>query len=90
LMLPFAIASDTVQVLSLPLRRRRLRSGQFGTMDTDAAGPSALAASRRALATLCTTVTPASIAVDVDEDGVMTVHSLPTVGLHMEEGPAER
>jgi hypothetical protein len=90
LALPFAIASDAVQVLSLPLRRPRCHGGKFKTMDIHAAGSSAQAAARRALATLGTTVTPASIVVDVDEEGLMTLHALPTVGLHMEEGFAER
>ena len=89
LALPFAIASDAVQVLSLPLRRRQIR-GRFETVDIDAAGSSTRAATRRALATLATTVTPATIVVDVDDEGVMTVHSLPTVGLRMEEGFAKR
>ena len=90
LALPFAISSDAVQVLSLPLRRRRCHGGKFETMDIDAAGSSAQAATRRALATLGTTVTPASIVVDVDEEGVMTLHSLPTAGLRVEEGFAKR
>ena len=59
-------------------------------MDIDTAGSSSQAQTRRALATLATTVTPASIVVDVDDEGVMTLHSLPTVGLRMEEGFAKR
>ena len=89
LVLPLAIASDAAQVLSLPLRSRR-KSGHFETMDIDAAGSSPRIATRRALATLGTTVTPASIVVDVDDDGIMTLHSLPTVGVHVEEGFAKR
>ena len=88
--LPFAITSDAVQVLTLPLRPRRRRGGQFETMDIDAAGSSSQAQTRRALATLATTVTPASIVVDVDDEGVMTLHSFPTIGLRMEEGFAKR
>jgi multisubunit Na+/H+ antiporter MnhE subunit len=89
LVLPLAIASDAAQVLSLPLRRRRNRS-RFETMDIDAAGSSPRAATRRALATLGTTVTPASVVVDVDNDGVMTLHSLPTAGIRLQEGFAKR
>ena len=89
LAIPFAIASDAVQVLSLPLRHRQTR-GRFETVDIDAAGSSARAATRRALATLATTVTPAAIVVDVDDEGVLTLHSLPTVGFRMEEGFAKR
>jgi hypothetical protein len=88
--LPLAIASDTAQVLSLPFRRRRRSGGQFETIDIGAAGASAQAATRRALATLETTVTPASIVVDAGEAGVMTLHSLPTVGYRMEEGFKKR
>jgi multisubunit Na+/H+ antiporter MnhE subunit len=89
LVLPLAIASDAAQVLSLPLRSRR-KSGHFETMDIDAAGSSPRIATRRALATLGTTVTPASIVVDVDDDGVMTLHSFSTVGVHMEQGFAKQ
>ncbi len=88
--LPFAITSDAMQVLTLPLRPRRRRGGQFETMVLDAAGSSSQAQTRRALATLATTVTPASIVVDVDDEGVMTLHRLPTIGLRMEEGFAKR
>ena len=90
LLLPLAIVSDTVQILTLPLRRRRVR-GRFETIDIAAAGSSPQAATRRAIATLGTTVTPASIVVDVDDDeGAMVIHGLPTSGLRMEEGFAKR
>ena len=75
---------------SLLEQRSGLRSCDFETVDIDAAGSSTRAATRRALATLATTVTPAAIVVDVDDQGVMTLHSLPTVGLRMEEGFAKR
>ncbi len=83
--LPLAIGADAVQVLTLPLRHRGRRGGQFETMDIDAAGSSPQAVTRRALATLGTTVTPASIVVAVDDEGAMTLHSFPTVGIRMEE-----
>jgi multisubunit Na+/H+ antiporter MnhE subunit len=89
LVLPLAIASDAAQVLSLPLRRRQNR-GRFETMDIDAAGSSPQVATRRALVTLGTTATPASIVVDVDDQGLMTLHSLPTAGIRMEEGFSKR
>lgn len=88
--LPFAIGADAVQVLTLPLRHRGRPGGRFEAIDIDAAGSSPQAATRRALATLGTTVTPASIVVDVNDDGVMTLHSLPTAGFRMEEGFAKR
>ncbi len=87
--LPLAIVSDVAQVLTLPLRRRRIR-GRFETIDVAAAGSSPQAVTRRAIATLGTTVTPASIVVDVDDEGDMVVHVLPTCGLHMEEGFVKR
>ena len=80
LTVPFVIVTDTAQVLTLPFRRRG-RLGRFETVDVDAAGSSPEAATRRAVATLATTVTPASIVVDVgDESGGMTIHALPTTG----------
>jgi multisubunit Na+/H+ antiporter MnhE subunit len=88
--LPFAIGADTMQVLTVPLRHRGRHGAQFETMDIGAAGSSPQAVTRRALATFGTTVTPASIVVDVDEDGVMTLHRLPTRGLRMEEGFKKR
>ena len=89
LVLPFAIASDAVQVLSLLVRRRR-DSGQFGTIETGEAGSSPQVSTRRALATVGTTATPAAIVVDVDDQGVMTLHSFPTKGIRMEEAFAKR
>lgn len=89
LRVPAAIASDTVQVLAFSLWRRTVR-GRFETIDIGASGPSPRAATRRAIATLATTVTPASIAVDVDDDGEMTMHALRTGGTHIEEGFAEQ
>jgi hypothetical protein len=89
LVLPFAIASDAVQVVSLPLRRRHVR-GRFETMDIGAAGSSPQASTRRALATVGTTVTPAAIVVDADDEGIVTLHSLHTRGIRMEEGFAGR
>jgi multisubunit Na+/H+ antiporter MnhE subunit len=86
LALPFAIASDAVQVLSLPFRRRQNGIGHFGSLDIDAAASSPQAATRRALATMGTTATPASVVLDVDDEGVMTLHSLPTAGIRMEKG----
>lgn len=88
--LPLAIGSDALQVLTLPLRRRRRHGGQFETVDIDAAGSSPQAMTSRALATLGTTVTPASIVVDIDDEGTMTLHSFPTVGIRIEEGFAKR
>jgi multisubunit Na+/H+ antiporter MnhE subunit len=88
--LPFAIGSDSIQVLTSPLRRQRGRGGRFEIIDIDAAGSSPQAATRRALATVGTTLTPASIVVDVDDEGVMTLHSVPTVGIRVEEGFAKR
>ncbi len=86
LTVPFAIVTDTAQVLTLPFRRHG-RLGRFETVDVDAAGPSPEATTRRAVATLATTVTPASIVVDVGgESGGMTIHALPTTGTHVEKG----
>ena len=84
LLLPFAVTSDALQVLGLSLLRRQSH-GHFETMDVDAGGSSPRASTRRALATLGTTVTPASLVVDVNGEGVMTLHSLPTVGIRMEQ-----
>ena len=86
LAVPLAIVTDAVQVLTLPFRRPDAR-GRFERVDINAAGPSPEAATRRAIATLATTVTPASLVVDIDGDsGDMTIHSLPTRGPHVEKG----
>ena len=86
LAVPLAIVTGAVQVLTLPFRRPDAR-GRFERVDINAAGPSPQAATRRAIATLATTVTPASIVVDVDGDsGDMTIHALPTSGPHVENG----
>jgi multisubunit Na+/H+ antiporter MnhE subunit len=90
LILPLVIASDAVQVLSLPLRRRQGPLGHFETMEINAAKSSPYAATRKAFAILGTTVTPASIVVDVNDEGVMTLHRLPTAGIHMEEAFGKR
>lgn len=89
LVLPIAIASDAVQVLSLPLKRRQL-GGHFETVETGAAGSSAQGSTRRALATVGTTVAPAAIVVDVDDRGTMTLHNFPTKGIRMQEAFAKR
>ena len=87
---PLAIVTDAAQVVPLPFRRRGLR-GRFETVDVDAAGSSPEAATRRAIATLATTVTPASIVIDVDgESGDMTIHALPTIGPHVEDAFAPK
>ena len=70
LAVPLAIVTGAVQVLTLPFRRPDAR-GRFERVDINAAGPSPQAATRRAIATLATTVTPASIVVDVDGEAVI-------------------
>ncbi len=89
LAVPLAIVTDALQVVALPFRRPDAR-GRLEWVDIDAAGPSPEAATRRAIATLATTATPASIVVDVDgESGDMTIHALPTGGRHVEKGFAK-
>jgi multisubunit Na+/H+ antiporter MnhE subunit len=85
LVVPAAVASDAVQVFTASLWRRSMQ-GRFETLDIGATGPSPQAATRRAIATLATTLTPASIVVDVNDEGEMTIHALPTGGPHIEEG----
>lgn len=88
LFLPIAIVSDAAQVLMLALRGRV--RGSLWEVDTGARASSPEAVTHRALATLGTTVTPASMVLEVDDNGVMTVHALPTRGVHMEERFAKR
>jgi multisubunit Na+/H+ antiporter MnhE subunit len=86
LAVPLAIVTNAVQVVALPFRRPDA-SGRFESVDIDAAGQSPEAATRRAIATLATTATPASIVVDVDSDsGVMKFHALPTSGTDVKKG----
>jgi multisubunit Na+/H+ antiporter MnhE subunit len=88
LWLPLAIVSDAAQVLVLPLRPGGVR-GRFRTLDLGDAGSSDKAVTRRAVATLGTTATPASVVLDANEKGEITLHALRTRGPHMEEGFTE-
>lgn len=88
LILPLAIVADAAQVLALALRGRV--RGSLRHVDTGARGPSPEAVAQRALATLGTAASPASMVLDVDEEGVMTIHAMPTHGVHMEERFAKK
>ena len=74
LLLPVSVVVDTLVVLSAPWRRPDVRIEE---VDIGARGDASAAAARRALATLVTTSTPASVVLDADpETGVLVVHTL--------------
>jgi multisubunit Na+/H+ antiporter MnhE subunit len=76
LLVPVAIFTDAAQVLAAPIANRA-RGGRFETIPTNAAGDTAQARGRRALATAWVSITPGTFVLDVDPDsGAMLVHSL--------------
>lgn len=85
-LLPVTIVNDAVQVLASVLLAPS-RQGEFVKVPvTGAAGDTAEAEGRRAVATFLTSITPASIVTDVDpQTGEALVHVIRVRGPHMEQ-----
>lgn len=83
---PFAIVNDALQVLFQVFRSPR-REGEFVRIPVNGgAGDGPEADGRRAVATMLTTLTPASIVADIDPDtGEALVHVISVRGPHMEK-----
>lgn len=90
LLLPVAIVTDAVFVLAASWRRSS-RGAQVVKVDIGAAGATATAAARRALATLVVSATPSTVVLDADPDsGHLVVHRLPSRGPDLAERYAPR
>jgi hypothetical protein len=86
LKLPFAVVSDSLQVLGKAATGHRPAGELKSVGVASASGSSSLAAGRRALSTVLICTTPASVVIDFDVDaGDSRVHVLPTRGPNMLE-----
>lgn len=74
--LPWSVALDTARVLTLPWTARRSTAGELHEVEL-AAGDSAAAAGRRALAAVLMSATPGAYVVDIDAtSGTAVVHRI--------------
>ncbi|MGH8979913.1 MAG: Na+/H+ antiporter subunit E [Acidimicrobiales bacterium] len=90
LLLPWAIVTDSIAVLSAPWRRA-VDGAQIVEVDIDAVGTTARAAARRAIATLVVSATPGTVVLDArPDDGHLIVHRLRTPGPDLAERYAAR